>query len=181
MIELSEDSRKRVAWALVHPELACPCLLIGRPVQEFNRVYRGQRVQLQTIKDIKILVERTSQVTNAGVLALTDLSDLPGERVSSALLKFIEESTFPIYLLASYDNLSSVILSRVRWTVKQVEPLTSRFGAPRSGLEALERLKDGAGWTEEVRAVVGASPVCYSLMQRLGRRRNQTKFLEAIL
>ena len=94
-----------------------PILLIGEEcVLTFSKAWEGKIIEIDK-DNIKDIVEYYSILTLSYPLVLEDISNLNTTQVNY-LLKLIEESKNPIILLASYDNINSILLSRIKTVIK---------------------------------------------------------------
>lgn len=85
-------------------------IVIGNAVEVFKSIYKDDYYTIHTEKEIKEFIEKWS-IPHSKPLVFEDLS-LMSSQVQKYLLKFIEEPPAPLIILASKDNISSIILSR---------------------------------------------------------------------
>lgn len=92
-----------------------PVLLIGGASLAFKKMYTGNIYHLENTEDIKELISSFYGITLEKPLVIEDLSLLYRDTL---LLKFIEESKIPLILLASEDNISIPLQSRIKTYIK---------------------------------------------------------------
>lgn len=78
-------------------------------------MYTGNIINIFNVENIRELIQELSGISLEKPLVIDDISLLYR---STILLKFIEESKLKLILLASKDNLSSTLLSRIK-TIKK--------------------------------------------------------------
>ena len=102
-----------------------PVLLIGGASEVFKKIYRGNIYQVYNTEELKeFLLEFYNTVYDRPIV-LEDISSLYKD---SILLKFVEETTIPLILLASKDNLSLPLHSRIKTVLKlPLEPSKCNF------------------------------------------------------
>lgn len=96
-------------------------ILIGEAVPVFKSIYSGHIISISTAEEVKeFLVEYSKE--SEETLVFEDIS-LMNKQVQSYLLKFFEKPCRPLVVLASIDNLSSIMLSRFNNIVKLPETI----------------------------------------------------------
>lgn len=102
-----------------------PILLIGGASIIFKKLYRGNIYQVYNTEELKeFLLEFYNTIYDKPIV-LEDISSISKD---SILLKFVEETTIPLILLASRDNLSLPLHSRIKTIVKlPLEPSSCNF------------------------------------------------------
>ena len=78
-------------------------------------MYTGNIINIFNVENTRELIQELSGISLEKPLVIDDISLLYR---STVLLKFIEESKLKLILLASKDNLSSTLLSRIK-TIKK--------------------------------------------------------------
>jgi len=142
-----EDTIKTI---LDNPNM-CPCLLLGKYVTEFKKLYRDRIFQTYKLEDIRNLVYDYSGYDNLdGKFMVIDGIGFLNEMGQNALLKFIEESTFPIILLSYYDKVMPTILSRTKFIFKKpIKEVTNlKFVKVKDALALVEEKKKSPDFTE---------------------------------
>jgi hypothetical protein len=95
-------------------------MFIGKYVTEFKKIYRGKIFSAHTLEDVKYITDNyIGKSELSGKYFVIDGLGFLSQTGQNALLKFIEESTFPIILLSYYDRVSSIILSRIKFIFKK--------------------------------------------------------------
>lgn len=98
----------------------CPCVLIGKYVNEFKKIYRGKIFSAHTLEEVRYIVNNYTGISDLEdrYFVIDGISFLSNNG-QNALLKFIEESKFPIVILSYYDKISSIVLSRIKFIFKR--------------------------------------------------------------
>lgn len=93
-----------------------PLLIIGkRAMYIFKQMYKGNIYILENLSDVRDFISEFADVELSLPVVIEDLSNLYRD---SSLLKLVEDSKFPLVMLASQDNLSHAMMSRVKTIVK---------------------------------------------------------------
>lgn len=92
-----------------------PILLIGGASIIFKRMYKGPIQYIENTSDAKELISTYYNIEYNKPLVVEDVSLLYRD---SILLKLIEEIKIPLILLASEDNLSVPLYSRMKFCIK---------------------------------------------------------------
>lgn len=92
-----------------------PVLLIGGAATIFKRLYKGNIYRFENTDDVKDFITNFYNVEYNKPIVIEDLSLLYRD---SLLLKMIEEIKLPLIMLASEDNLSIPLYSRVKTCIK---------------------------------------------------------------
>lgn len=96
-----------------------PCILLGKYASEFKRIYDGRIFLVNSLESVREITNNYSNISSLdGMLFVIDGIGFLSETAQSALLKFIEESKFPVILLSYYDKISPIILSRMKFVYK---------------------------------------------------------------
>jgi hypothetical protein len=97
----------------------CPCLFIGKYVTEFKKQYKDKIFMASTLEAVRNIVDNYTGVSSLeGRYIVLDGVGFLSDVGQNSLLKFIEESMFPIVLLSYYDKVSPIILSRMKFIYK---------------------------------------------------------------
>lgn len=91
-------------------------LLIGNASRLFKSIYNGDIVSINTAEETKEFINEYN-IQSDKPLVFEDIS-LMQQSVQSYLLKFIDNFSRPLILLASIDNISPIILSRFNKIIK---------------------------------------------------------------
>lgn len=150
----------------------CPCLMIGRYVNEFKKQYKDTIERAYTLGDVRRLVEEYDGIesVNSDVMVIEGIGYLSSVGQNS-LLKFIEESKLPIILLSYNDKISPIIMSRMKIVVKRWYQIKSlKFSKVSDAIRALnDKKKDGQMKEyEEVQFMADNCPTLYSIKQQAG-------------
>ena len=159
-----------------------PLLIMGSYVAQFRKDYPYPIKSVRSSDEVRDLV---SQYTGIKVLeyplVIEDLSFLD-MKSSFLLLKLVEESKYPIILLATFDKVSPIILSRVKEVQKApLEPIQSEFMPPSQGYARMEEyLAPDSHYYDRLRFMIKNSPTMYFYEAKLGRVRNKAKILSLL-
>ena len=114
-------------------------MVIGKAVNVFKSIYEGDYYTINTEREVKSFIDYWS-VPNNEDLVFEDLS-LMSLQVQKYFLKFLEDPPSPVIILASEDNISSIILSRCMNIVK----IEENFPKKKVSLEEfIENKKDNS-------------------------------------
>lgn len=92
-----------------------PILFVGGAVYVFKSIYKGHIYRLENTDDVKEFIRDFYNVEYDKPIVVEDLSLLYRD---SIMLKLIEEIKLPLILLATEDNLSVPLQSRIKTYVK---------------------------------------------------------------
>ena len=158
---------------LEHVEM-CPCLLIGKYVTEFKKVYKDTIERVYTLDDVRYLIDAYDGISNINrkFLVLDGIGYLSHVGQNS-LLKFIEESKLPIIILSYGDKISPIIMSRMKIIVKRwdvVKNLTFSSVADTISYinEKNSTREEKMSEFEEVQVMANMCPSLYSIKQQAG-------------
>lgn len=101
-------------------------LIIGKAVKVFKSIFKGEYSTITTAEDVRQFMDKYQGFYNDKPIVFEDIS-LMTKEVQSRLLKFIEEPTSPLIILASKDNVSPIILSRCKLIIKIPEETNTTF------------------------------------------------------
>lgn len=116
-----------------------PTLMILPDLFQVEGEFRSKGFQIfnvDTVEEARRTIHDLRGITSERPLVLSDLSRLRSQQ--SILLKFVEETTLPLILLASKDNITSALLSRMKRVVKTSEVVTVERDDPKSLRDLLE-------------------------------------------
>lgn len=92
-----------------------PILLVGGASILFKRMYKGNIYRLDNTDDTRDFISNFYKIEYDKPIIVEDISKLYKD---SILLKLIEEIKLPIVLLASEDNISTTLQSRIKTYIK---------------------------------------------------------------
>ena len=157
-----------------------PLLLVGEAYLTFKKFYDGKIVEI-TKENIKEIVEYYSITTLNYPLVLEDISTLSSIQVNY-LLKLIEESKTPIILLSSYDNIKSILLSRVKTYLRFKEEVSSELKNDIESIESIkERVDTNTSYKDKVLLMRDISPQYYLLDLEFSSMKNKDKYINILL
>lgn len=154
-----------------------PVLLVNKAALIFKEGYSKEIYHVENQDELKELVERFTNTPYSGLLVIDDISrvwDL------SVLLKFLEEATFPIVLLAykDTDTLSTTLLSRIKTYIKYPYDVVSTNLT--NAREALDLWKVEQDKSNQDRFYAQESPELYYLRLKSNRFVCNTKIVELL-
>lgn len=164
----TEDFIKRV---LSNPDM-CPCLMIGKYVNDFKHIYKDVIERVYTLNGVKRIVEEYDGIehVNSGVLVLEGIGNL-SDVGQNSLLKFIEESKLPIIILSYNDRVSPIIMSRMKIVVKKWYDIKKfDFIKVKDAMKAMNEKKKDPSFDEyqQVQFMADNCPALYSVMKQAG-------------
>lgn len=151
----------------------CPCLLVGKYVNEFKRVFKGHILTVYTLENVRNVIESYSGLreVQGGYLVLEGVGYL-SDSGQNSLLKFIEESRVPLILLSYNDRVSPIILSRMKIVVKRWETVKGlKFISPKEAFRNVRDKKDNDKdfrEYQEIQYYADNCPSAYSLKMLAG-------------
>jgi len=151
-----------------------PLLIIGKGVPLFKKMYKGNIYNLTSLEDVREFISEFSEVELDFPIVIEDVSNLYRD---SSLLKLIEESKFPLVMLASKDNLSDALMSRTKYILKI--PETNDSIELVSISQASADLKDKDWSQEEVNKYLADNcPQLLVLNDRIKKMKNKDKIIQ---
>lgn len=157
-----------------------PAILVGQAASAFRKLYSGPIQVVHTTEEVREVVDRYTGVRCLDHAIILDDLAFVSARSTSLLLKFVEESTFPIVLLYSFDAVSPVLLSRVRTVLKSIGPVSSEFGSVRAGMEALRELPRDSHSSDKLKVYIKHAPILYFLEHKISGATNKEKILSLV-
>lgn len=158
---------------LEHVEM-CPCLLIGKYVTEFKKVYKDTIERVYTLDDVRYLIDAYDGISNINskFLVLDGIGYLSHVGQNS-LLKFIEESKLPIIILSYGDKISPIIMSRMKIIVKRWDVVKNlNFSSVADTISYINEKnstrEEKMTEFEEVQVMANMCPSLYSIKQQAG-------------
>lgn len=158
---------------LEHVEM-CPCLLIGKYVTEFKKVYKDTIERVYTLDDVRYLIDAYDGISNINskFLVLDGIGYLSHVGQNS-LLKFIEESKLPIIILSYGDKISPIIMSRMKIIVKRWDVVKNlNFSSVADTISYINEKnstrEEKMTEFEEVQVMANMCPSLYSIRQQAG-------------
>lgn len=112
--------------AIEHIYDTSPILIVGEARLLFLKLWKYKVNRVSNTKDLREVSEYYSLVDDTKPIVIDDLSLIQGNSLK-ILLKLIEESKTPIILLSSFDNLDSILLSRIKTFIRFKEEIKSEF------------------------------------------------------
>jgi len=159
-----------------------PALLLGDAVKDFIKQYDGKIDRVRNIDDVREIVSYYMNLPNLDrILVIEGLSFL-NRRASFMLLKLVEESTLSIILLSRFDNVSEIILSRIKTIIKYKKSKTkSEFLNIESGVDVVrEKLSDDSHYYDELKYYSKFSPILYYIKSNINVERNKDKIMSIL-
>ena len=159
-----------------------PVLLIGDAVNDFRRAWKYPIKRVTNTEEVRELIAQYQGVNSLQYpLVIEDLGFL-NESQNFMLLKLVEEAKFPIILLARYDKISAIMLSRIKTVVKyQKEEIKSEFLSPVAGSAKIEeQLSADSHYYDVVRYQMMYSPKLYMYTTQLKKTRGRDKIISLL-
>lgn len=161
---------------------AFPLLIMGDAVTDFKKSYRGMINSVEDLDGMRELIAYYTSIKGLDRLLVVEDISLFAKNGEGLLLKFVEETPLKLILLARFDKVSNVLLSRVKRVVKYYkEPVTSQFMTVSSGVQALESaLEPGSHYYDRIRYMGKFSPKQIYLEKNIRQNRNKEKILSFV-
>lgn len=168
---MKEGSLEVEVRAILKEENRCPILFIGRYVNAFKRVYKGNITRIYTLDNVRTVLQEYDGIDEIRnhFLVLEGVGNLSGIGQNS-LLKFIEESKLNLILLSYNDKVLSTILSRMRTVMKSWYPVKELkfLGMATANSVLKEKKQQGMKEYEEIQFLADNCPSLYSLKEQAG-------------
>lgn len=154
-----------------------PVLLIEKAAVLFREDYSREVYRVDSQEELRDLVERFTNTPYQGLLVIEDISKVYD---MSVLLKFLEEASFPIILLAYKDcvTVSETILSRVKTVIKYpYSEVRSNLVCAREGIDLWRAEQDKS---DQDRFFAQESPELYYLKLKSSKYVCNTKIVDLL-
>ena len=177
---MTKEEAKLLMYTINNIFKTSPVLLIGEEcVLTFSKAWEGKIIEIDK-DNIKDIVEYYSMLTLSYPLVIRDISTLNNVQVNY-LLKLIEESKNPIILLASYDNINSILLSRIKTVIKFKNSITSELKDDIESIDSIrEKLEKDLSYKDKITLIRDISPRYYLLETSLPNK-NKDKYINILL
>ena len=154
-----------------------PVLLVEEAAVIYREGYSKEVYRVENQAELKELVERFTNTPYNGTLVIEDLSKIYD---MSVLLKFLEETTTTVVLLAykDTDTLTTTIKSRVKTYVKY--PYARSNSNLTNARNALDMWKVEQDKSDQDRFFAQESPELYYLKLKSSRYKCNTKIVELL-
>ena len=154
-----------------------PVLLVEKAALMFKEEYSKEIYRVENQEELKDLVERFTNTPYSGLLVIEDISNVWD---MSVLLKFLEEATFPIVLLAykDGDNIGNTIISRIKTYIKY--PYESVKSNLTNAKDALDIWKVEQDKSNQDRFFAQESPELYYLKLKTSKYKCNTKIVDLL-
>ena len=152
-----------------------PLIIIGeRAIYIFKRMYSGNIYKLENFTDVRDFISEFSGIELNFPVVIEDISKLYRD---TPLLKLVEDSKFPLVLLASQDNLSNAMMSRVKTIIKLPD---EDYKCSLSSIQsALSELKDKELSKEEnIKYLAENCPQLLVLQDKIKKIKNKDKITQ---
>ena len=158
-----------------------PMIIVGAPYRELKAKTNLPLRRVSSQEELLDLISNYSGVRELdNPLLIEDLVYLTAQN-QQKLLKFIEETTIKVVLLASYDVISKTLLSRTKLFVKRpLEKTVSNLLPPAKGRRNLSTLSGDTHPLDKVRHQGKESPIMYYNEAMVPLRPNRAKMLSLI-
>lgn len=154
-----------------------PVLLVGGASFIFKRMYKGNIYRLENTEDVKEFISNFYGIEYDKPIVVEDISLLYRDNI---LLKLVEEIKLPLILLASEDNISIPLQSRIKTYVKF--PADDDFGCNFiSILEAQQQIdQEGLSGRALDKYIAENCPDLAILYDDIKLRKNKDKLIQII-
>ncbi len=160
-----------------------PVLLMADAVTVFKRMYSGPIKYVSNTEEVRELVSYYYGVKDLNHPVIIEDLCLLKEGASFLLLKLVEEATFPIILLSTYDKVSPILLSRCKSIIKfSLAEINCQFMPAYRGKEAMdEYLSEDSQIMDKFRWMRDNSPMLYYYTSQAGKLPNIDKVLSILM
>lgn len=154
-----------------------PILLVGQAMNIFKEMYKGNIYRLENTEEAKEFISNFYNIEYNKPIIVEDISLLYRDNI---LLKLIEEIKLPLILLASEDNISIQLQSRIKTYIKF--PVDNDFGCSFiSILEAQQYINEHELSGKALDKYLAENcPELVELNSRLKLRKNKDKLIQLI-
>ena len=152
-----------------------PLLIIGeKAIYIFKQMYKGNIYTLENSVDVRDFITEFSDIDLSFPIVIEDISKLYRD---TPLLKIVEDSKFPLVMLASQDNLSNAMMSRVKTIVKIPD---ENYRCNMISMEtAVSELKDKELSKEEtIKYLAENCPQLLFLQDKIKKMKNKDKIIQ---
>ncbi len=157
-----------------------PRLYIGRAAKELKKRVSFQIYQVDNSSIAEFTIYYSTIQNLKTPLVIEDISYLSEEK-QAILLKFVEDSSLKIILLATEDNILPTILSRMSLVYKIKEDVSSMFLPALEAQEELDKIDVDTHYLNYVRKEMEKSPESYYYDSLLKNKPNKNKLLQLII
>lgn len=174
--------KEEIGNFIIDIEKYSPVLLLGDAVKDFIQVYDGKIDRVRNIDEVREIVSYYMNLPSLDrILVIEGLSFL-NKKASFMLLKLVEESSLPIILLSRFDNISEIILSRIRTIMKYNKgKIKSEFLGLGDGVEVVnDKLSDDSHYYDELKNYSKYCPLLYYVKSNINVGRNKHKILNIL-
>ena len=159
-----------------------PLLIVGDAYKLFRKAWKHKVISVRNAEDVREMVEYYTSVNIDYPLVIEDVALLNANAVN-LLLKLVEDASYPVILLSSYDNINGILLSRVKTFIKFTNsPIECAFMKPKDALQVVDE-KSGSDTKiiERYKAELKFSPLLYYFEMNEARGSNKSKILDILL
>ena len=143
----------------------------------FKQIYTGNIIYISNSEEARELIQELSGIELEKTLVIDDISNLYRDTI---LLKFLEETKLKLVLLASVDNLSDTLLSRIK-IIKKFPDINELKYEPTSILDAQKHLEsEELNQDETLDYLCNKCPDLLILNKKLRYIKNKNKLIELI-
>lgn len=154
-----------------------PILLVGNAMYIFKRLYKGNVYKLENTESIKKFISDFYDVRFDKPIVIEDVSFFYRDTI---LLKLVEEIKLPLILLASKDNVSEALQSRIKTFIKF--PNDNELGCNFSSiLESHNYIKDNElTFDDRDKYIAENCPELFDIYKKLEKTKNQDKIIQLL-
>lgn len=138
-------------------------------------MYTGYIHYISNVEETRELIQELSGISLEKPIVIDDVSLLYRDTI---LLKFIEESNLKLILLASQDNLSTTLLSRIK-TIKKFSTINKVTFEPTNMKEAQQHIdNEQLSLDETAKYLSNTNPDLLLLQKKIRTMKNKDKIIE---
>lgn len=154
-----------------------PILLVGNAAFMFKRLYKGHIYRIENTEDAKEFISNFYGIEYNKPIVVEDISLLYRD---SILLKLVEEIKLPLILLASEDNVSVPLQSRIKTYIKF--PVDNDFGCTFAPiLEAQQYITENELTGKELDKYIAENcPDLAIINKQMETRKNKDKLVQLL-
>lgn len=169
---ITDDQKKYVLNRLSRAKEFRVNIVIGPAVEVFKSIYKDPYETITTAEELRTFLAKWN-VPYDKPIVFEDIS-LMTPSVQAALLKFIEEPPAPLIILASLDNVNSIILSRCKNIVK----IPSEVPTPTLKLSEFIERKDKEELPEDLNITEASLQLCPEYYYRIAKIQQTGKLIK---
>lgn len=174
--------REDLGKLMMDVETYSPVLLMRDAVKDFIKNYEGKIERVRNVDDVRELISYYVGIPDLGRTLVIEGISFLNQRASFMLLKLVEESKLPIVLLSRFDNVSEIILSRIRTTLKyNNQKVNSEFLEINDGRDVVrDKVSEDSHYYDVLKNYSKYSPIMYYIEENMKVRRGKDKIMDIL-